>query len=503
MAAVEREARIGFARCILEAVSPLSIGSGKADLEHDVVIVRDAHGLPTIPGSALAGVLRSAYTAVYGAERAADLFGTLRRDVGEDEVSAGGRSRLTVSWGAVHDQKGMAVDGPVRLRSNDLADPVLDLLLRSQPVKRDHVRLNERGLVDGEGKYDRGAAPAGTRFTVQLEFEGPEPKATLMELLLLLKANIELGGATRRGYGELKLKRYWLAEVPLKKGAAKLLQAWRGSLSKPPPQSVQSESANRLDRRNRPIDWTEIELQLQTEDYWVVGGGRRAIGKDDADQKPPHLLPYTENYISWSEGYPSEGKPYWGVVLPGAGLKGALRHRTAFHLRRLIGFEREADVVGLLEQLFGAIRDDGGKDETGRIGSLIVRDVIPTNKKKPGEKSKPRQQETPVTNRLMHNGIDRFTGGVRRGVLFSEEVLFRSQLWVSCRIHGSHHAPVLRRAFREALLDLAEGRLPIGGGSARGHGYLQYADNASWPAEFDTSGHWLCVEAAVEVPEHA
>ena len=45
------------ARFVLEARTALSVGSGGADGVYDHPIARDANGLPTIPGTSLAGVL--------------------------------------------------------------------------------------------------------------------------------------------------------------------------------------------------------------------------------------------------------------------------------------------------------------------------------------------------------------------------------------------------------------------------------------------------------------
>jgi len=54
---------LAVAQVALEALEPLSIASGAVDPLFDTVLVTDANGLPTIPGSALAGVLRTAYQA--------------------------------------------------------------------------------------------------------------------------------------------------------------------------------------------------------------------------------------------------------------------------------------------------------------------------------------------------------------------------------------------------------------------------------------------------------
>ena len=47
-----------LARVIVEAKTPLAVGTGVKDLTTDACVARDINGLPYIPGTSLAGVLR-------------------------------------------------------------------------------------------------------------------------------------------------------------------------------------------------------------------------------------------------------------------------------------------------------------------------------------------------------------------------------------------------------------------------------------------------------------
>ena len=49
-----------LARVIIEAKSPLNIGSGNRGIKSDSLVLRDVNGLPFIPGTTLAGLLRHA-----------------------------------------------------------------------------------------------------------------------------------------------------------------------------------------------------------------------------------------------------------------------------------------------------------------------------------------------------------------------------------------------------------------------------------------------------------
>ena len=89
---------------------------------------------------------------------------------------------------------------------------------------------------------------------------------------------------------------------------------------------------------------------------------------------------------------------------------------------------------------------------------------------------------------LSHVAIDRYTGGALQGALYNEEVLQPEQeltvdLYVEAAAFADHEfyntttnttttvkGDHVRQAFECALDDLCAGRLPLGGGTSRGHG---------------------------------
>ena len=48
-----------LARFVIEAKTPLAVGSGEKDIITDALVATDVNGLPYIPGTAIAGVVRS------------------------------------------------------------------------------------------------------------------------------------------------------------------------------------------------------------------------------------------------------------------------------------------------------------------------------------------------------------------------------------------------------------------------------------------------------------
>ena len=49
-----------IARIVIEAATPMKIGSGRSSVKTDAVIARDVNGLPYIPGTTLTGLMRHA-----------------------------------------------------------------------------------------------------------------------------------------------------------------------------------------------------------------------------------------------------------------------------------------------------------------------------------------------------------------------------------------------------------------------------------------------------------
>ena len=47
-----------LARLVIESKTPLNIGSGNKSIKTDSLVLRDVNGLPFIPGTTIAGLLR-------------------------------------------------------------------------------------------------------------------------------------------------------------------------------------------------------------------------------------------------------------------------------------------------------------------------------------------------------------------------------------------------------------------------------------------------------------
>ena len=91
-----------------------------------------------------------------------------------------------------------------------------------------------------------------------------------------------------------------------------------------------------------------------------------------------------------------------------------------------------------------------------------------------------------------HNSIDRFTGGVRKGALYSEELLYQPsfslKLWLTT---GAKLSPAMHKALEDTFNDLKVGLLPMGAGSGRGTSLVMH----------DTAQKWLVNGDLIETQE--
>lgn len=448
-----------LARVVIEFETPFIVGTGNDDLFFDDVFVSDANGLPALPGSSLAGILRHAWAeAGYGDGN--DLFGFQKGNEGHG-------SRLTVSWGCLHDSGNRPVEGIIADRTKIAADPVLSEA--KIMTARDHVRINHQGAAADKGKFDERSVSAGHRFTFELLLEGGEhDDANWQNLLVLLRSDaIRIGGKTRRGYGQFKVVslRSDRFDIRTKDG----FQAF-ASL----PVSLTEQAALPEILKNIPATSAAAvtaTLTLTPEGFWMVGGGYDR----DVD-----MAPLKANRIVWQNNKGSVAMNR--AILTGSAVKGAIAHRVAFHYNRLNGVFADAGVDpeqhtgknnAAVTSLFGCEKSSN----SGQRGKVIISDLFIDQ---PGEQKI-----------LNHVSIDRFTGGARtlEGALYDEKPYYRGKefiLKVSVTEADKVADPKARKALAAALNDLARGQLAIGAGAGRGNGY--FSGSLEWN---DAGSAWL------------
>ena len=177
--------------------SPTLIGGGD-DLLIDNAILRDADGMPFLPGTSVAGVLRSALTNA-GAE--AGRMSTLLFGPEHDDPSP-------------HQSFLLVDDGVLRPDAQVTAEI------------RDGVALDpRRGTVDVARKFDLEVLAVGTRFVVRFELLVPrDPDMAVLALTgfvaclqALEDGAVAFGAKTRRGFGQAQVQ--WM-DVPAENESA-------------------------------------------------------------------------------------------------------------------------------------------------------------------------------------------------------------------------------------------------------------------------------------------
>ena len=483
--------KVWIAIVTIEALTPLLIGTGRGDDLRDTVCVTDANGLPTIPGSSIAGVIRAQWEAGTQGKATHSVFGCNDKDAKDakraqgrppprDESDSGKRSRLTVGWAAVHDSANIPASPKPRPRGkNDNLDAALAFVARG--VTRDHVRINTLGVADGHGKFDVSPVPAGARFSFELRLDDPTDQELRRLREILGSPSLHLGGQTRRGLGGVVVCAIRERAFDWTRGHRDLAAwaAYSGTASLAERAALLGAPAKLTQPKSGDTVWT---LDIMAPLGWRIGGGdadaTETVTKrtrESTEQTPVDLAPYRERRIVWVKDGTKEraeiSKPI--AVLPGTSVKGAVRHRTAFHKRRLEsrwididGEQRtlagpDKDHPDGLEGLFGDVKHNDELTDTSFPGRVFIDDVwVPDT----------------TSHTQHHVALDRFSGAPINGALFSEAMLGRTKLRirVSLRARPQPDDNELASvdALHEALLDIAEGRLALGAASARGHGYF-------------------------------
>jgi CRISPR/Cas system CMR subunit Cmr4 (Cas7 group RAMP superfamily) len=420
------------------------VGTGKISMTSDSAVMRDTNGLPYIPGTTLAGVLRHSL-AESSSDKNPDLVDSL---FGYQKGNKGHGSTLICSSALMIGANGKVLDG---LKNVEWQDPFY-AQFRNLPI-RQHVRINEKGHAAKGGKFDEEIVYKGTRFVFEIEVLSIDEKVAefvKQKLLPLLSSTtFRLGGGTRKGFGEISV-------VSIKGRYYNLTNAdeLNAYLSKSASlaDSFDGEEVTEISDPSNS-DWTLYELSLKPKDFFLFGSG---FSDEEAD-----MTPVKEHIVVWNEGKPSIKE--YEILIPAASVKGALAHRTAFYYNKEIEMYAESDnkpkTNAAVEALFGS-------EQNKTRGNVIFSDVYLSG------------QSEKLFN---HVAIDRFTGGAMDGALYNEKAIYtdKKELTLKIYVKTKDADDKSIKAFEAAINDLCEGYLPLGGCSNHGHGIFTGTLNKS------------------------
>jgi len=405
---------IHIAHIIIEAKTPLKIGSNESSFFRDAPIQKDWNRLPMILGTSIAGVLRREFSG----------------DIDEIFGNENG-SRVILSNALLLDEN-MRVHETLLLQKSKFLEKFETL-----PI-REHTAITHKGVTRDKSKFDEEVIYRGARFKFSITIEDNQES---FEKILdsLYNKTFRLGGGSTKGYGEIEV-----VDIKIDKFHTKEYIEFQNSLNT-------ILSSNYTPKTHK--DYTTYILKLTPDDFFIFGSG---FGDSDAD-----MIPVIEDIIVWRDNKPEFEKRE--LLIPASSIKGAISHRVAYYYNKenkifadTISTEefenyKEENNLAVVE-IFGHKKEIVDKEELGKKGNILFSDSFKSN------------YQTKVFD---HVAIDRFTGGAIDGALFQEKVVHSDEFEVVLILREDIK---YKDIFEKVLKDICNGLLPLGGMTTKGHG---------------------------------
>jgi CRISPR/Cas system CSM-associated protein Csm3 (group 7 of RAMP superfamily) len=425
----------------LETITALRAGGWGSSVHADLVVARDGLGRLMIPGTSLAGALRSWLGSV------TDPAGGALFD----------RTALGAAFGDLEhqSQQGMVC----RIMVDDaVADRDVSVGIR------DGVGIDRgTGSAAAGVLYQSEVVPPGTRFAVRITAAQTAADTERVEMALnylvqaLAAGRVEIGAARTRGLGQVRLTDITRSRVDLA-DRDQVLSWLCGRPAAAPATDVALPGDGRL---GIEISWAAVTPVMV-----------RASTVNEAEPDRDRAV----DTVPLRSGTGSDDGS--ALLLPGSSVKGVLRSHAERIVRTVMVAggvpDRWLDQVndprlGPVTALFGTAGDhrprEDGTTRPGRRGALSVHDCLGT------------AAERVVT----HVAVDRWTGGAAENLLFSVQEPVSAH-WQPLRMSldaGRVGSPADQdggQALALLLLvlrDLADGWLPLGFGGTRGRGSVR------------------------------
>jgi CRISPR/Cas system CSM-associated protein Csm3 (group 7 of RAMP superfamily) len=456
------------------AETPLHVGGLHGNADSDMALAINGKGDLYIPGTSLTGVLRAWCERNFTEKVIKELFGF-------QESENGQASFLLVEDATIEN-----------------VDKVLT-------ETRDGVGIDRYYGTAAEGaKYDREILPKGTRLNFQMTVEIGESQdanqtKTIFGHLLeaLQKGELRFGGSRTRGLGRLRLESLEIKEQKLRgkdeKGSHEILKL----LSNGGNLLTIADLKGSLTLEATP--WLNILIDWSPVQPLMVKAGFEGIGVD--------MLPLTSQK--------ENGKV--SLVLPGSSIKGSLRSHAERIMRTLLPtevsenqkatFHDQISSIPLIDEIFGAKAEKGGNGKKG-LGALAIDDCFAvesfdtqkwTAVQQTAAENDISAEDWTISKALNavrddmkkesqsaihnpqfviehHTAIDRFTGGVAEGALYSiltPNDINWDKMQLSLDFSRLKNPKQCLMLILLLLRDLAENRLPLGFATNRGMGEIK------------------------------
>jgi len=405
---------INIAHIVIEAKTPLNIGSSESSFFKDAPVQKDWNGLPMILGTSIAGVLRREFD------------GNVNEVFGKENGS-----RVIFSNALLLDEN-MKVNEKLLLEKSSFLKSFEKL-----PI-REHTAISHRGITKDKSKFDEEVVYKGARFKFSITIED---NLESFEKILdsLYNQTFRLGGGTTKGYGDIKV-----VEITTYSFTNEEYIDFQNSLNT----TLNDNYTPKIKK-----ELTTYTLRLTPDDFYIFGSG---FGDNDAD-----MTAVTEDVIVWSDN-----KPYFKenkLVIPASSIKGAISHRVAYYYNKENNIF--ADTMGSKEfdnyqeeknpavmDIFGHKKELVDNIELGQKGKLLISDCFKSS------------YETKIFD---HVAIDRFISGAREGALFQEKVVHSDEFEITITLREKIK---YQDIFEKTLKDICDGLLPLGGMTTKGYG---------------------------------
>ncbi len=416
----------------LTALTPLSVG-GLGTGEHvDLELAEDGTGHHYVPGTSLAGPMRSWLERHVKDEAVIrDIFGYI-----EQEGDGGKASVLYVS------------DSPID-------DDVI-------AERRHGISIQDTTGTTKEGCfYTRALLPRGTCLKLRMELDilGEDYSAGALSLLIdaLQTGKIRFGACKTRGMGAMKLEETKVNWYDFA-GDSAALDLWldgKDALR----QGIEALSSFKRPELNLERAFT-LSVPWRAVSPLMVKAGRDGIEAD--------MLPLMSGI----------GGGNVAPVIPGSSIKGILRSQARKILNTLFNPEEGAEDWLIIEDMFGS------KERAGR---LMIDDVYHMPNSPVSRENWLKEDGTSMnsfTERHQYVAIDRFTGGASDKALYSARPVKKDESdtpgWDPIRLTldvsnalSEENVKKEQALLKLLLRDMKEGYITIGFGSRRGLGEIE------------------------------
>lgn len=390
---------------------PLHIGSAMG--EKEAVLVHPVDNLPFIQATSIAGVFRKYCKEVYQEKTADDLFGS--ENLKENDNASDYGSKVKFGDGIFRKE-----NVKLELRPRVKLDPVSG--------SSDSMKLKGQEKSSGQ-KFETEYIGAGAEFSFPVYLYGEEYQNELENIFAgFQNQTLVLGGQKSNGCGYIRIEKLLCKEFDLTKPEDRKLWSSEEELQEKEYENKTSQLKSMgVERRAYEIIVDgETEGELLVKSIAVAGHGSDA--------------PDAMNIQNANKDY----------IVPGSSFKGAIRNQ----MEKIAQYLGQEDII---ENTFGKKKSE---NENGKIGNIGFFDTVV------GERAVNDMAE--IAHRIH---IDKFTGGVRHGGLFSQKNV-SGKVCFKIIIQDTNEPDRTCGLLLLALRDLAIHTMSVGGGYNIGKGMI-------------------------------